>query len=242
MIRQSYPSFYGKDKACCFGISLWHNPHIWPRVPAMDSPVTSPVSAPALIAALPGWTLPRGREPDDLGAAFAAGIALKSLDDLVRSAPVWAGCWRSRQALKCAAVAVRLMGRSEDEPALRDAALLTAAGDDSGPAGKVLLATKRLSTRKPAFSSKAVAELADLLGLVWDDRLTAAVDHADDALQSGRPAPFAAADLVVPSMRAGGCRTAGLDVGRSADRGAAEMGFCRAAADGRALWADLQDA
>lgn len=162
----------------------------------MDSPVTPLVASPVLSAALPGWTLPRGREPDELAAAFAAGIALKSLDDLVRSAPVWVGCWRSRQALKCAAVAVRLMGRSEDELALRDAVLLTAAGDDPGPAGKVVLATKRLSTRKPIFSSKAVAELAELLGLVWDDRLTAVVDHADDALQSGRPAPFAAADLV----------------------------------------------
>ena len=156
----------------------------------MDLPVASPVAAPALTAALPGWALPHGREPDEVAAAFSAGIALKSLDDLVRSAPGWAGCWRSRQALKCAAVAVRLMGRGEDEAALRDAVLLTAAGDDPGPAGKVFLATKRLSTRKPAFSSKAVAELAD------DDRLTAAVDCADDALQSGRPAPFAAADLV----------------------------------------------
>ena len=162
----------------------------------MVSPVTSPATALTFTAALPGWTLPRGREPDEIAAAFAAGIALKSLDDLVRSAPAWAGCWRSRQALKCAAVAVRLMGRSEDEPALRDAVLLTAAGDDPGPAGKVFLATKRLSTRKPAFSSKAVAELADLLGLAWDDRLAEAVDRADDALQSGRPAPFAAADLV----------------------------------------------
>jgi len=162
----------------------------------MDSPVTPLVASPVFPAALPGWTQARGREPDEVSAAFAAGIALKSLDDLVRSAPAWAGCWRSRQALKCAAVAVRLMGRNEDEAALRDAVLLTAAGGDPGPAGRVFLATKRLSTRKPAFSSKAVAELADLLGLAWDDRLTAAVDHADDALQSGRPAPIAAADLV----------------------------------------------
>ena len=49
---------------------------------------------------------------------------------------------------------------------------------------------------KTLFSSKAMAELADLLGLAWDDRLTVAVDHADDALQFGRPAPIAAADLV----------------------------------------------
>lgn len=162
----------------------------------MDSPVTPLVASPVLPAALPSWTLPRGREPDDLAAAFAAGIALKSLDDLVRSAPVWAGCWRSRQALKCAAVAVRLMGRSEDEAALRDAVLLTAAGGDPGPAGRVFLAFKRVSVRKPAFSSKAVAEVADLLGLSWDDWLAEAVARADDALQAGRPAPLAAADLV----------------------------------------------
>lgn len=162
----------------------------------MDSPATLPVSAPVLVPALPGWALPRGREPDELAATFAAGIALKSLDDLVRSVPVWAGCWRSREAFKCAAVAVRLMGRNEDEAALRDALLLTAAGDDPGPAGKMFLATKRFSARKPAFSTKAVAELADLLGLAWDERLAAAVDHADGTLQSGRPAPFAAADLV----------------------------------------------
>ena len=162
----------------------------------MESPVIPPASSVVHTAKMPGWALPRGREPDELAAAFAAGIALKSLDDLVRSTPDWAGCWRARQALKCAAVAIRLMGRSEDEAALRDALLLTAAGDDPGPTGRVLLATKRLSTRKPAFSSKTLAEFADLLGLAGDDRLTAAVDHADDALQSGRPAPLAAADLV----------------------------------------------
>ncbi|WP_245446306.1 DUF1403 family protein [Metarhizobium album] len=32
--------------------------------------------------------------------------------------------------------------------------------------------------------------------LAWDDRLVSAVDHADDALQSGRPASLAAVDLV----------------------------------------------
>jgi len=133
----------------------------------------------------------------EVDAAFSAGIALKSLDDLVRSESAWAGCWRARQALKCAAAAVRLMGRNEDEHALRDALLLTAAGDDPGPAGKVVLAFKRVSARKPGFSSKHVGELADLLGLAWDEPLIAAVSHAaDDALQSGRPAPVAAAELV----------------------------------------------
>lgn len=145
---------------------------------------------------LPEWAVTRGRDLPEADAAFAAGIALKTLDDLVRSEPNWAGCWRSRQALKCAAAAVRLMGRTEDETALRDAVLLAAAGDDPGPAGKVFSAYKGLAARKPGFSSKLVAELADLMGLAWDDRLAAAVDHADAALQRGRPAPFAAVELV----------------------------------------------
>lgn len=162
----------------------------------MDSLAAAAVSASVVPGPLPSWASPRGRDLTEVDAAFAAGIALKSLDDLVRSEPIWAGCWRARQALKCAAVAVRLMGRGEDEAALRDAVLLTAAGDDPGPAGKVYLAYKRIASRKSGFSSKGVVELADLLGLAWDERLTKAVDEADNALQSGRPAPFAAASLV----------------------------------------------
>ncbi|YBV93991.1 DUF1403 family protein (plasmid) [Phyllobacteriaceae bacterium JZ32] len=162
----------------------------------MDSLAADPAPTLKPPAQLPAWASPRGRDMTEADAAFAAGIALKSLDDLVRSSPAWAGCWRARQSLKCAVVAARLMGRNEDEAALRDAFLLTALGDDPGPAGKVFLAYKRIATRKPGFSSKAVTELADLLAVAWDDRLQCAVDRVDGALQSGRPAPFAAADLV----------------------------------------------
>ncbi|WP_259665370.1 MULTISPECIES: DUF1403 family protein [Rhizobium] len=162
----------------------------------MDSPVTPTSMTLIWPPRLPEWAVTRGRELTEADAAFSAGIALKSLDDLVRPEPAWSGCWRSRQALKCAAAAVRLMGRTEDERALRDAVLLVAVDDDPGPAGKVFSAYKRLVARKPGFSSKLVAELADLMGLAWDHRLAAAVDHADAALQRGRPAPFAAAELI----------------------------------------------
>ena len=146
---------------------------------------------------LPGWAQARGRDVSEADAAFAAGIALKSLDDLIQLDPLWVGCWRSRQALKCAAVAVRLSGRNEDEHALRDAVLLTALGDDPGPAGKIFLAYKRVTERKPGFSSRHVGELADLLGLAWDEPLAASTaTAADEALQSIRSAPFAAAELV----------------------------------------------
>lgn len=172
-------------------------PHIRYSIPRMDSPPPAPSSMPIRLFSLPGWSQARGRDVSQADAAFAAGIALKSLDDLVQLDPVWAGCWRSRQALKCAATAVRLIGRTEDEHALRDAVLLTLRGDDPGPAGKVFLAYKKVSVRKPGFSSKHVAELADLLGLVWNEPLSTAVANAtDDALQSGRSPPFAAAEMV----------------------------------------------
>ncbi|MBU4529377.1 MAG: DUF1403 family protein [Desulfomicrobium sp.] len=163
----------------------------------MDSIPLAPPSMPIRLSALPGWSRSRGRDVPEADAAFGAGIAMKSLDDLVQLDPAWAGCWRSRQALKCAAVAARLMGRNEDQHALRDALLLTAAGDDPGPAGKAFLAFKRFSVRKPGFSSKHVGELAELLGLAWDEPLAASTaTAADEALQSSRPAPFAAAELV----------------------------------------------
>lgn len=162
----------------------------------MEPQPSTQLTLAASVPQIPGWALPRRRDLTEADAAFAAGIALKSLDDLVRTEPVWAGCWRSRRALKCAAVAVRMIGRNEDEHALRDAVLLTAAGDDPGPDGRVFLAFKRLASRKPAVSTKVVTELADLMGLASDHFLTAAVDHVDTAIQSGRAPPFAAADLV----------------------------------------------
>ncbi|AQZ53649.1 DUF1403 family protein [Martelella mediterranea] len=168
----------------------------------MDSYAAPPARTAATTAPLPAWTRPRGPQLSEADAAFSAGIALKSLDDLVRSEPVWAGCWRERQALKCAAAAVRLTGRGEDEAALRDAVLLTAAGDDPGPAGTMFLAYKRLVARKPGFSVKQVEELADLMGIAWNDDLASILELAEAALQSGRAVPFVVADLVTAILAA----------------------------------------
>ncbi|MFC4227686.1 DUF1403 family protein [Hoeflea alexandrii] len=162
----------------------------------MDSLPPTPSSMPIRLFSLPGWSQARGRDVSEADAAFGAGIALKSLDDLVQLDPAWAGCWRSRQALKCAAVAARLMGRTEDEHALRDAVLLTAPGDDPGPAGKLFFATKRSPGRSGGVTTTFVKELADLLATGWDEDLAAIPDLVDAALQSGRAAPFAVADLI----------------------------------------------
>jgi hypothetical protein len=145
---------------------------------------------------LPSWTRPRTHDITESDAAFAAGITLKSLDDLIRANPPWLCCWRDRLALKSAAVAAKMLRRSEDEHALRDAILLTAAGDDPGPAGNLFLATRMLTRRSGTTGTAFVKELAGLLGMKWDDNLASLPDMIDTAIQSGRAAPLAIAELV----------------------------------------------
>ncbi|MCK7616061.1 DUF1403 family protein [Roseibium sp. CAU 1639] len=140
--------------------------------------------------------MPRGTIACEADAAFAAGIALKSLDDLVRVNPAWAGCWRARQALESAAAARRLSGRSEEPAALLDAVLLTAPGDDPGPAGRIFGAFNKLANRNGALTTPFLVDLAELMGFSFDEHLAQSLDLVDAALQSGRAAPFAAADLI----------------------------------------------
>ena len=162
----------------------------------MHSHSPSPPTAPTWSPRLPGWALLRGRDINETDAAFATGISLKSLDDLIRTDPAWLGCWRDRLALKSAAVAAKMLGRSEEEGAIRDAVLLTVAGDDPGPAGKLFLATRLLTRRSGPVTTSVVKEIADLFGLRWDDGLASIPDIVDSAYQSGRAVPFAVADLI----------------------------------------------
>ena len=158
------------------------------------SPLATPI-APAAVPLLPPWATLRQHDLDEADAAVAAGVALKSLDDLVRTEPAWAGCWRQRLALKCAQAAVQLVGRNEGDAGLRDAVLLTAPGDDPGPAGTMVLAFQRLAAKKRPIGSKVLQELAALIGL-RSEGLSELTDLFDAALQSPRAIPFAGADLV----------------------------------------------
>jgi hypothetical protein len=162
----------------------------------MDSFVLSAPTTSAWSPRVPGWALPRGRDIHETDAAFAAGIALKSLDDLIRVDPPWLGCWHDRLALKSAAVAAKMLGRSEEEGAIRDAVLLTVTGDDPGPVGKLFLATRMLTRQSGRITTPFVKELCALLGIRWDDALALVTDLVDTATQSGRAAPLALADLI----------------------------------------------
>jgi hypothetical protein len=162
----------------------------------MDSFTLSAPTTAAWPPRLPAWALSRGRDISDADAAFAAGIALKTLDDLIGADPPWLGCWRDRLALKSAAVAARMVGRGEEPNAIRDAVLLTAASDDPGPAGKLFMATRLMTRRSERITTSFLKEVADLFSLGWDDHLASVPDLADTATQSGRAAPLALADLI----------------------------------------------
>lgn len=166
-------------------------------------------SGPDLLSALvhavpkvPTWARPRGEIQRDVDAAYVAGAALNSLDNLVRIEPSWAGVWRQRLALKAAAAATRLLGRKEEEGALRDAHFFRASGDDPGPAGNLLLAWRRLASRSTRLDEEAVRAVAEHLDVRWDDTLTEAVANAEDLAGTTRPAPLAAAELAAEIYRA----------------------------------------
>ena len=63
----------------------------------------------ARVGIVPGWGLSQRRDVTEADAAFPAGIALKSLDDLVRSEPAWAACWPwpSSPSMLCSASCTR---------------------------------------------------------------------------------------------------------------------------------------
>ncbi|MGA0565541.1 DUF1403 family protein [Ancylobacter sp. VNQ12] len=151
---------------------------------------------PLAVPTVPGWAVPRGPVTDPVEAAFLAGGALTSLDNLVRSNPPWAGAWRARLALSCAAAAVRQSGRAEDEAALRDAWMLRPADGDPGPAGRLLAAWRRLAERSPGADVTSLQSTCGLLGIGWSPELAALPEEIDRELGAARPAPLAAAAIL----------------------------------------------
>ncbi|RWP76796.1 DUF1403 family protein [Mesorhizobium sp.] len=153
-------------------------------------------SPPIALPTVPAWALTHGGALSDADAAFQAGAALASLDTLARAQASWAGAWRQRLALRCAAASMRLAGRAEDEAALRDAWQLCPAGTDPGPAGAVFGAWRQLALQPPAASADRLEMILDQLGLHWDCAALADLCTEIEKLAGlQRPAPFAAAAI-----------------------------------------------
>jgi hypothetical protein len=145
--------------------------------------------------------MPRARVEDPVEAAFMTGSALNALDNLVRAESEWNGAWRHRLALKAASACMTLLGRAEDEAALRDAWLLRQPGDEPGPAGNVLAAWRRLAGRSLPPTIEEVQTVAGLLGVGWSDGFGELIDGAREEVRTGAPAPAVAVRIAAAVMR-----------------------------------------
>ncbi|MCB1546982.1 MAG: DUF1403 family protein [Hyphomicrobiaceae bacterium] len=162
----------------------------------------APASSSAIsVPRVPAWAVPRGPVDSDVEAAWMAGSALNSLDNLVRSDAPWHGAWRQRLALKAATATVKLMRRTEGESALRDAWYLRQTGDEPGPAGNVLLAWRKLAGRSMPPSIEDLQSVADLLGIFWADSFADYLEELAADVRTGAPAPLVAAQAATAIMR-----------------------------------------
>jgi len=168
---------------------------------AMNRQLYPASPAPLLVPHVPAWAMPRARVEDPVEAAFIAGSALNALDNLVRAQPDWSGAWRHRLALKAASACMKLIGRSEDEAALRDAWLLRQPGDAPGPAGNVLAAWRRLAGRSLPPAVEDVQSIAALLDVAWSDGFGDLIEAIGDEVGRGVPAPLIAARAAAAVMR-----------------------------------------
>jgi len=157
---------------------------------------------------------------DEAEAAFLAGAALQALDGLIRDEPDWAGLWRNRMALKAAAASSALLGRPEEEAALRDAFCLTRPGSDPGPAGRNLLAWRKLARHNGMPDKELFNAIAEFFGLKSEQDFADVSAHVKGLMQSGRPGPFAAIDAAEYAVQ-----TAGAMEGRGVPISAELMGF-----------------
>ena len=158
--------------------------------------------APPAPAPFPAWARPKNSPDSEAEAAFLAGAALARLDFRVREDPPWAGAFRQRLALRAAAACVARSGRGEDEAALRDAFHLTRSGGDPGPAGRRLLAWRALTSGSASQWRSAFFRAAEVLEVLDDEALQAAVAAAEACIVGPRLAPFAAARAYCLARRA----------------------------------------
>lgn len=141
-----------------------------------------------MVVSLPGWISATSAETIELGA-FHSGAALAHLGLVAAAGAVPEALWRDRLALLAAEVCAGIAGRREGARGLRDALHLTKAGDDPGPAGKVLQQWSRAVARPIS-----VAHLAKVLeGVAGPERIAQCLDATG-------PTPVDRAAQVIEAM------------------------------------------
>ncbi len=157
---------------------------------------------------MPGWIARAAAEPLD-AAAFRSGAALAHLA-LVAAADVPLPLWRDRLALAAAETCAAMAGRREGARALRDALHLTRAGDDPGPAGRILRQWSRAVARPISVAGlgRVLEEITpELIGHYLDAAGPTPVDRAAaviEAVLADAPRAEAAALILADAVLARG--------------------------------------
>ena len=150
---------------------------------------------------MPGWARSRAA-PQTIGeAGFFAGAALAALHPIACDEHPAGKLWRQRLALSNAASLARQAGRAEDEAALRDAFYLRRSGDDPGPAGKLLMAWRKLGEPAALKSADWSPLLAKMFGLRIDGAFEDLMDTAAKLSKGEGSAIAAAAEIAAASLR-----------------------------------------
>lgn len=109
--------------------------------------------------------------------------------------------WRQRPALANAVVLMQLLGRTEDEAALRDAVKLSRPGDDPGPAEQILLAWQPLGERQTQLVNDWWLSASIVLRLTVDEAISD-IYRVAERLARGEANPIAAAaEIVAVTMK-----------------------------------------
>ncbi|WP_138936614.1 DUF1403 family protein [Roseovarius arcticus] len=186
----------------------------------MNQAAKPTLSATKSIQLLPGWiTLPQDDTPETV--AFISGAALATLDVVLRDsgANLPGALLRDRLALDAAVACLKLEGRSDSAPDIRDAVSLARpvrlgrAGDALGPAGDMFVAWRKLARVNLAAGG-------------WNDRVRTVVPAAvvDVLPDFGAPAgpPVAQASRILadvlrqfPREEAAALRLADLTLARA---------------------------
>ena len=136
----------------------------------MRNPRNQGTAAEVLRPVLPGWIMSGPAQTPET-AAFLSGAALAHLAIVATAEDLPHALWRARLALVAAEVCVGHTGRREGARALRDAVHLTKAGEDPGPAGRVLRQWT-LAVARPI----SVAHLSRVLEGVAPERIALCLD------------------------------------------------------------------
>jgi Protein of unknown function (DUF1403) len=141
---------------------------------------------------VPAWGRVKTTSTSGADAAFAAGVGLAAVDVIVRIEPAFAGVWRQRLALSATAATARLMGRREDEAALRDAWCFRTGSEDPGPSGHILRIWRQLAQRSTGWPVKTIEDIARAMTIDLEGRAGELATLLDTQAQSGM-SPLAAA-------------------------------------------------